>query len=124
MIEEKDNMFLNASTLIFKRAEELRINMTLAEQVLWEELKGKKLNGCKFRRQHPILRYILDFYCHKKRLGIEIDGNIHNSVSQKKADDDRTQNLNNYDIKIIRFHNDEILNDMIRVKAEILEYLQ
>ncbi len=117
-MELKDNMFLNASPYIFKRAEELRKNMTKTEKILWNELRKNKLKGYRFRRQHPILRYILDFYCHHKKLGIEIDGNIHNN--QKFYDDDRTTNLMHYDIKIIRFSNNEILNNLEKVKKKIL----
>ena len=122
--DKKDDMFLGASPIIFKRAEELRKNMTEAEEILWNELKNKKLGGYKFRRQHPILKYILDFYCHKVKLGVELDGDIHNSKGQKFYDQDRTENINKYNIEIIRFHNDEIKNNLSTVKKRILNKLK
>ena len=70
-------MFLNADPLIFKNAEVLRRNMTSSESLLWEYLKNNQL-GEKFRRQDPIGIYIADFYCHKHKLIIELDGGIHN----------------------------------------------
>jgi len=118
MEEIKDDMFLGASPLIFKRAEELRTKMTKAELILWNVLKKKRLNGYKFRRQHPILRYVLDFYCHQKKLGVELDGKIHNN--QKLYDGDRTNNLKFYDVKTIRFTNEEIFNNLEEVKSKIL----
>ena len=124
MEDDKDNMFLGASPLIFQRAEELRKKMTEAEKKLWEVLKNKKLGGFKFRRQHPILKFILDFYCHEAKLGIEIDGEVHNSKGQKFYDDDRTEILKEYGINIIRFYNDEIIDNLEEVKFKILSELQ
>jgi len=67
-----DDMFFGASPEIFRRAEELRKQMTPAEQTLWEELKAKKVNGMKFRRQHPLNNFIADFYCHKQSLLLKL----------------------------------------------------
>jgi cyclase len=72
----KENMFYGASKLIFQKAEELRKNMTHAELLMWGILKGNQL-GVKFRRQHPVSFYIVDFYCHELKLVIEVDGSIH-----------------------------------------------
>ena len=72
-------MFEGASHLIFANAKLLRKNMTAAETVLWMYLKAG-INDCKFRRQHPIGIYIADFYCHKAKLGIEVDGRDRKSV--------------------------------------------
>jgi cyclase len=66
----KKKMFLGADSLIFKNAEALRYRMTAAEELLWQNLKGKQL-GVKFRRQHPLGIYIADFYCHRHKLVIE-----------------------------------------------------
>ena len=63
-IEMNDDMFFGASPEIFRRAQELRNKMTPAEKLLWEQLKGKKIFGMKFRRQHPLYSFIADFYCH------------------------------------------------------------
>ena len=112
MSDKKNDMFLGANPLIFQRAEVLRKKMTEAEKILWEVLKTKKLSGYKFRRQHPILKFILDFYCHESKLGIEIDGQVHNSKEQRFYDEDRTDILKEYGIKIIRFHNNEIIENL------------
>jgi len=98
-----------ATPTIFKNALKLRQNMTETELMLWEYLKTKPLQF-KFRRQHPISRYILDFYCHKLRLSIEIDGGYHLNSEQKTKDLERTGYLNSAGINEIRFNNDEILN--------------
>lgn len=123
MSDKKNDMFLGANPLIFQRAEVLRKKMTEAEKILWEVLKTKKLSGYKFRRQHPILKFILDFYCHESKLGIEIDGQVHNSKEQKFYDEDRTDILKEYGIKIIRFHNKEIIENLEVVKLKILSEL-
>jgi len=73
----KKQMFMGANHLIFRNAQALRNNMTDAEVLLWGHLKGNGY-GLKFRRQHPIEAYIADFYCHKLKLIIELDGGIHN----------------------------------------------
>lgn len=70
-------MFLGADRLIFQNAYALRGSMTDAETLLWGYLKGSQL-GAKFRRQHPIGIYIADFYCHQRKLIIELDGSVHN----------------------------------------------
>ena len=70
-------LHLGARDETFNTAHTLRSSMTEAEKVLWNELKSRKFQGLKFRRQHPIHWYIADFYCHEKRLVIEIDGGIH-----------------------------------------------
>lgn len=123
MSDNKNDMFLGANPLIFQRAEVLRKKMTEAEKILWEVLKTKKLSGYKFRRQHPILKFILDFYCHESKLGIEIDGQVHNSKEQRFYDEDRTDILKEYGIKIIRFHNNEIIENLEVVKLKILSEL-
>jgi very-short-patch-repair endonuclease len=69
--------FYGATPEIFLRAAELRRNMTNAEKLLWQELRSKKILNLTFRRQHPVNMFIADFYCHKARLVIEIDGSIH-----------------------------------------------
>ncbi len=77
---------------IFRNAERLPANMTETEVLVWDFLQNKLL-GFKFRRQHPINKYILDFYCHRKRLAIEIDGEYHLSSEQKEKDKERSAYL-------------------------------
>src|SRR5258706_11729199 len=107
-IETTDNMFFGASPEIFRRAEELRNRMTPAEQMLWDELKGKKLNGLKFLRQHPLNNFIADFYCHQKKLVIELDGSVHAKDDQPEYDRGRTEELTAFGIKVIRFRNEMV----------------
>jgi len=109
-------MFLNASPQIFRFAEELRKNMTREEQVLWGELRKSKL-GVRFKAQHPLYKFIADFYCHKAKLVIEIDGEIHNF--QKDYDIGRTYELEQFGILVIRFSNEQIYNDISTVMKKI-----
>ena len=113
-------MYLGASPEIFERAKALRKKMTKAEKLLWEELRNKQLGGYKFRNQHPILKFVLDFYCHNCRLGIEVDGESHDSNGQQFYDQDRTEILSEYDIKVLRFRNEEVFTNIDAVKRKIL----
>jgi very-short-patch-repair endonuclease len=99
----------------------LRANSTEAEQVLWQVLRNSKL-GIKFKRQHSIGNYIVDFYCASQRIIIEADGGIHLRPDQIEKDQHRDENLRDMDFKILRFTNDQILDDIELVKAEILKH--
>ncbi len=79
--------------------------MTPAEASLWKSLQGSKLDGRKFRRQHSVGNYILDFYCTSERLGIELDGQAHRNEIAELYDHERKLFLNHYGIKVIRFEN-------------------
>ena len=94
MMSEQEylGMHAGAKPELFRFAEKLRANMTEAEKKLWEFLRLKP-KGFKFRRQHPLGRYILDFYCHKAKLAIEIDGKYHELSEQKKLDETRTNEI-------------------------------
>lgn len=89
--------------------------MTPAEKILWEELRDSKLNGHKFRRQHPIGKFITDFYCHEKKLVIELDGGIHDTEDVKERDEGRTCELENFELHVIRFTNEDIYTDLDNV---------
>ena len=120
---EKDWLKINgmhdgASPKIFAFAAKLRAKMTVPEKILWVYLKDKPM-GFKFRRQHPIGRYVLDFYCHKKRLSIEIDGKNHDDLAQFVNDVERTGYLNRIGIKEIRFKNEDILHNIDKIKLSI-----
>ena len=119
---QNDNMWKGASPSIFSNAKQLRLNRTAAELRLWEALKGNKLGGYKFRSQHPISSFVLDFYCHKLKLAIEVDGLYHNTEEQKKYDRIRTKKLEEQGIKLIRFTNDEVINDLANVLNKIRAY--
>jgi len=113
-------MHYGASAKLFENADKLRKSMTEPEKILWEYLRTKP-EGFKFRRQHPIGIYILDFYCHELRLSIEIDGGYHLSEEQKEKDSERTLYLNDLGIKEFRFKNDEVLNHRQRVVEKLHE---
>ena len=110
------SMFYNASPVIFQKAEMLRKNMTKAETVLWERLRKNQL-GVRFKAQHPIERFIADFYSHKAKLVIEVDGEIHNF--QKEYDLGREAELEKYGITVIRFTNEDVFNEIDKVIEKI-----
>jgi very-short-patch-repair endonuclease len=95
----------------------LRKRATPAEVILWEEIRNRKLNGLKFRRQYPVSGFILDFYCAEKNLGIELDGSIHNT--QEEYDKLREQRIIEKGIRVLRFSNQEILENLEDVKTKI-----
>jgi very-short-patch-repair endonuclease len=107
--------------VILGHAREMRKNPTEAEQLLCKELRGRKLDNLKFRRQQPMQGYILDFYCEAVRLGVEVDGEIHVKEEQMKYDQQRSEYLEEYGIKIIRFTNDQIIDCMKEVLNTIKE---
>ncbi len=97
---------------------DLRNNLTSVEVVLWNHLKGKSL-GRKFRRQHSAGNFILDFYCATERIAIELDGAHHFTDEGMKYDEERTRYLNSLNIKVIRFENVRVFEDLEGVLKEI-----
>ncbi len=98
--------------------------MTKPEVILWTQLKSRGCLGYKFRRQHSVGRYILDFYCHELYLAIEVDGSQHFELEALKYDQERTKYLNSLNIKVVRFTNDDILtnlNGVIDALEEIIK---
>ncbi len=102
---------------IEKRARELRQQMTPAEDRLWKHLRGDQLKGLYFRRQHPVGHFILDFYCATCKLVIEVDGEIHQCRQEEDAA--RTEVLMSYGYTVIRFKNDEVMNEIESVIHQI-----
>jgi very-short-patch-repair endonuclease len=100
---------------------ELRKSMTPAEQLLWECLRDRRLAGLKFRRQHAIGRYIVDFYCHEHRLIIELEGSVHDRPEQAEHDKVRKRELEAQGFRVLTFRNEEVLNDPEGVLQRILE---
>lgn len=98
-------------------ARRLRHNMTPAEKALWDALCGKKLDGLKFRAQHPVGPFILDFWCPAVKLVVEIDGGVHRD--QQDYDDARTKQLESYGYRVIRFQNDQVLTNLPSVLEKI-----
>ncbi len=105
--------------LLKELVEKNRKNPTQSEEVLWEMLRGKKLEGYKFRRQHLVEEFIVDFVCLSKHLIVEIDGGYHNMPEVKEADEWRTKQLNRLGYKVIRFTNEEVLCDTDNVLKKI-----
>lgn len=115
-------MFYGATPDIFENAKLLRKNQTPAEKKLWSYLNENKL-GYKFRRQHPIATYIVDFYCHKLKLVIEVDGAYHLSEDQKNQDDIRTSELEQLGLEVVRFSNEEVFSDIEKVINRIKQFM-
>lgn len=106
---------------LLENARELRKNLTEAEELLWQLLRNRQLNNLKFRRQHPLKAgFILDFYCAELKLGIEIDGGYHNQKEQKEYDAERTKIINEYGIRIIRFTNEQVLQNTEQILKDIV----
>jgi very-short-patch-repair endonuclease len=120
MDSEKDHfLHFGSRAKTFGFAKDLRANLTEAESTLWNALRNRRLNGFKFRRQHPIKRFIADFYCHEARLVIEVDGEIHNDSYSQEYDEGRTFELKEFDVRVIRFTNQEILSSLDTVLFKI-----
>ncbi len=84
--------------------------MPLPEVILWQLLRGGKVDGLRFRRQHPIGPFVLDFYCAERKLAIEVDGLAHDNAERFEQDERRTMWLNNQGIQVIRFMASDILD--------------
>lgn len=108
-MKSKTGKFSKSTEEASEFAKQLRANQTKAESKLWKFLRNRKLANAKFRRQHPIGPFIADFYCHKFKLVIEVDGNIHNNPDAKEYDLGRQFEIEELGIKVIRFSNEEVL---------------
>ncbi len=98
---------------------ELRTHGTSAEAVLWTHLKNKQLGGRRFRRQYSVGNYILDFYCPSERLAVELDGAHHETSYGRQADQTRDEYLLELGIKVLRFENRLVFEEIDAVLAEI-----
>ncbi len=103
------------------KARLLRSNMTDVEHKLWSAIRGKQLEGCRFRRQHPIGAYIADFACVEKMLVIELDGGQHQN--QEAYDEDRSRYLHQQGWQVVRFWNNEVLENLDGVLEVIMKKL-
>jgi len=115
-------MHLGATPAIFKIAYSLRLNSTKAEQILWEYLKDRKMEGVKFRRQHPMRKYAADFFANEIKLIIELDGKHHDHPNQKLSDEEREEIiklLSERRITFLRFKNEEIYDSIESVLNQI-----
>ena len=98
-------------------ARQMRCEPTPAEKKLWEKVKNKQLLGFKFRRQHTIDRFIVDFYCGQARLIVEVDGSVHEYTQEEDAI--RQEYLESLELRVIRFTNSEVLNSVEMVVEQI-----
>jgi very-short-patch-repair endonuclease len=115
-----DTFYLPYNKKLEERSRELRKNMTLAEKRIWYEvLKNKSFKGLRFLKQHPINNFIVDFYCAKLKLVLEIDGDSH--AEQEEYDVERTSVLEGYGLKVIRFNNSDILHNLHGVYETLLQ---
>jgi very-short-patch-repair endonuclease len=113
------DMYFGAKPELFRLSLRMRISPTEAERVLWKQLKNFRKEGFVFRRQHPIDIFIADFYCHKIKLVVEVDGDIHYNEENIRYDDSRSGEIEKYGIKVIRFNNEKILNNISSVISKI-----
>lgn len=97
---------------LLERRRSLRHNQTEAEKVIWNIVRNKQLRNLKFFRQYSAGNYILDFFCPAIRLAIELDGGQHNETKHKEYDDARTEFLNSHNIVVLRFWNNDVLQNM------------
>jgi len=114
----QDTKFLAA------RARELRRTLTPAEACLWRHLQSSQLEGRKFRRQHCVGTYILDFYCPAERLAVELDGAAHDHEQAQRRDAARTAFLVKLGIRVVRFENRDILRNTEGVLREISRWFR
>ena len=112
----------NSSAFVNARAN--RQHQTEAEALLWQHLRNRRLAGHKFRRQHPLLTFIADFYCHESNLVIELDGGYHKVEDQQIYDQGRTFELEENGIHVIRFINEEVIQDIEQVLLKIKQQLR
>lgn len=106
------------------RANRMRAEPTLAEKILWKRLRNFKLDGFKFRRQQPVEFFILDFYCSVGRLAVECDGSSHDSIVDQEYDHWRDRMLDEFGIRVIRFPDNRVLEEIDEVLAEIKEAIE
>ena len=110
---------------LIRRARAHRKNMPLPERVLWSRIRKKKIAGFKFRRQHILYPFIVDFYCCSEKLVVELDGEWHGSEKRREADLRRDEYLQEeHDVRMLRFINADVLHNTTRVISRIREALE
>ncbi|GEO04456.1 hypothetical protein AAE02nite_21200 [Adhaeribacter aerolatus] len=119
----EDNLHKGAANKLFGYARDNRKKQTPAEEVLWQHLRNRQLIGHKFRRQHPLGNFIADFYMHEFKLAIELDGEYHNEAEIKEYDVGQTYELVELGVKVLRFRNEEVLNNIGGVLETIRKHL-
>ena len=117
-------MYYGASYKLFRLAQEMRLTPTIAESKLEKILTAEPFKPYNFRRQHPIASYIADFYSHSLKLVIEADGGIHDEKEQKQYDRFRDSDMQQFGITVLRFSNQQILEEMESVIEKIKSIIQ
>jgi very-short-patch-repair endonuclease len=120
---EEYPIYFGAKPRLLGIAYDLRKAMTEPEKVLWKKLRNRKIMGYRFRRQHPINDFVVDYFCYEAKLVIELDGAVHDGISQEERDQERSKVLNSFGLNVIRFRNEEILNNLDIVMLKISEQL-
>jgi len=116
----KDSSRIRGTTPeIEQAARTLRQQLTPAEATLWGALQKRQLKGLKFRCQHPVGRFIVDFYCPSCKLVVEVDGGIHDQ--QQTYDNARTQHLESFGYSVVRFSNEAVIHDLPAVLTQIAQ---
>ena len=118
----KTNMHYGASPTIFKNARELRKKPTKAESVLWQYLRKNQM-GERFRMQHPMWQCIVDFYCHRLKFVIEVDGGVHEEEDVQLMDKEKSDYLENLGLHILRLSNEEVLFDIDNTLSKIAAFM-
>ncbi len=111
----------NPKLLPLKRR--LRNNLTRAEQLLWAKLRQNQIYGLKFRRQHGIGSYIVDFYCPERNVVIEVDGDVHAIEAQQTKDLEREDYLRSLRLQVLRYTNDEVINNVDGVLEDLIQQI-
>ena len=106
---------------IVELCRKFRREPTTAEKLLWRCLRNRQLNGLKFRRQHPLGRYIADFYCAEAGLAIELEGNVHKRAEQREYNKIRKEELEARRLQVLRFENQKVLKRAESVLAKIID---
>ncbi len=119
-MKHNNKKIFNKKELMPKR-KELRNNSTYAEVFFWQQVKGRQLEGRKFRRQTSIGNYIVDFYCPEEKLVVELDGDVHYDEKAIKYDEKRTEFLESVGLKVIRFENQDVLKNTEYMLSKIKE---
>jgi very-short-patch-repair endonuclease len=109
---------------IVQVARENRREMTQAEEKLWGMLRERRVAGLKFRKQHPLGHFVLDFFCVEQLLAIEVDGDSHYLPEQRVLDQERTRQLADQGVRVLRFPNELVINSPNQVVAAIVAFIQ
>jgi very-short-patch-repair endonuclease len=121
---EKSRMYFGATPEIIRIAGELRRATTPSEKLLWTHLRKRRIDGFRFRRQHAIKDFVVDFFCLDAMLVIEVDGNVHNESYQHERDIERTEILKRFGLRVLRCTNSEIESDIEKVLQKIQKALE